>query len=294
MYMKNQALLVGDHLNTELWAEQLAQKGFECHQVDTVMEAIDKANEVEPQLVISDENLAFCHPQPNMPDVPDEFNITQVDQSERGQALVKYLRDYGMLDSDRPAYLVSTRDGIEEEKAPAGVTKVISLEDSLERLVQNVIPKNYHVPHQHRIKKILMVGSEALTNSWAHGLKAQGFECTQVSTAAAAVSHLQNQPDTNTQLLVDEKPEMGHSLPTKLQGGDHHTLGARLIAYARKNNLLADETPAYLYSSDVHSHRDVAPEGVTKMVYPRESVFAQIKPAQVHQKSETVVMNTHR
>ena len=148
--MKNQALLVGNHLSTELWADQLAKQGFECHKADTMLEAIDKANEVEPQLVICDEQLPICHPQPNMPTIPDEFSVDVVDQSKRGEALIGYLRAHNILDSDRPAYLVSTRDMGLNEATPEGVTKIISLEDSLGRLAQNVLPKNYRAPADER------------------------------------------------------------------------------------------------------------------------------------------------
>lgn len=144
--MAKKILLVGEHLNTELWEDTLRAKGFDCTSVSTMMEAIDhlksSPDAATTQLLVQD-NLPIIPVERELRKFPQEFK--EVRGLDRGAALIAYVRKEGLIASDSPAYLASVFSEKEKYKtAPEGVTKVIRI--GMVRSVAEDIEPAHHRP----------------------------------------------------------------------------------------------------------------------------------------------------
>ncbi len=138
--MTKQILLVGEHSITETWAKQLKALGFETHEVNSVVEAIEYFEKPEHSgaHILTQENMPVTPMGRVHGSFPKEFDPETVDQYDRGEKLIRYLRERGLLTSDTPTFLMKHDTSVKCE----GI-KLIGIEDSLERLAQVITPRNY-------------------------------------------------------------------------------------------------------------------------------------------------------
>jgi hypothetical protein len=123
------ALLVGEHLNTEMWERDLQEKGFKTTTASSMLEALahlQQAPDAATTQLLVQENLSIYRPVPTPVEFPEAFK--DVPALNRGAALIDYARKEGLINSDTPAYLATVLEPDEKyDVAPEGVSKVIHL-----------------------------------------------------------------------------------------------------------------------------------------------------------------------
>jgi hypothetical protein len=121
-------------------------------------------------------------------------------------------------------------------------------------------------------RKILLVGDHITTETWEMELAGKGFDCRRALTMIEAIDEMRKPENAHIPLLVQESlaiipnersPRVYPKEfdPDKL---DQYDRGAALINYARKEGLIASETPAYL--SVIEPTTMPPPHGVTKVI----------------------------
>lgn len=122
---KKKILLVGEWMLTEGWQRTLEKKGFDCAVARSMIAAVDYLSQspdaariqllVQNNLPITEVRASEPRPYPQEFDVPKSFH--------RGQELIRYIREKGLISSESPAYLVASQH---IEGLPEGVTRVLS------------------------------------------------------------------------------------------------------------------------------------------------------------------------
>jgi hypothetical protein len=135
-------------------ADTLANKGFEIHIANTIVDALHYLRnepDAEKTTLLVQENLATGPRR-----LPNAF--ADVSSFERGAAFIKYARDEGLINMDTPAYLMTVDlNKYPDLMHPSEITRVLYLRDGFS-LADAMRPP--HLPRESKAAAKKVVGRE--------------------------------------------------------------------------------------------------------------------------------------